>query len=497
MKLLSVQDIRNAEKHTMEKQRITSLELMERAAIRCAEWISSRFARTTSLCFICGPGNNGGDGVALARIMQSQGYACTMVLVNEGDKMSEDLRTNLDRLPEKVAVFRNEWSSCIEQSDVLIDALFGTGISRKAEGIFREAIEAMNASPAYVLSIDLPSGLLEFPEKPGTKDAVIQASHTLTFQVPKLAFMFSSVYKYCGSFTVLDIGLDREFMESTGSRFHYITRDEVKKMLPVRGKFDHKGNHGHGLLIAGSFGKAGAAILSGSAALHTGAGLITVASPECNHIPLQTAIPEAMYERSGDLHPDGYPQPGIYDAIAAGPGIGTADGTVNTIKSLIQNSPVPLILDADALNIISDNKTWLAFLPAFSILTPHPKELTRLTEKTEDDFQLLEKAKDLAKKHVAIVILKGAHTAICSPDGNVYFNSTGNPGLAKGGSGDALTGIILGLMCQGLPPLNAAIAGVYVHGLAGDICLESTSEEAMVTRDVIQHLGKAFTSLKS
>lgn len=497
MKILSIEDIREADKVTVKKQKISSAELMERAALRCSEWIAARFARTTRICVLSGPGNNGGDGAAIARILHQEGYHCELVLISTSSNLSHDLNLNIERLPEGVVYRQNKWDDALAACDLILDCIFGTGVSRKIDGLFKEVIEAANGSGKFILSIDIPSGLPAYPQKPEKDDTIIQATHTLSFQCPKLAFLFPSSYKFCGEFTIIDIGLDREFLNSCGSNNFFTTADDVRSVIPVRKKFSHKGDHGHALLIAGSFGKAGAAVLAANAAIHTGCGLLTVASPECNHVILQTAVPESMYLRSGNVAVDELPELSAYDAIAVGPGLTASQSATLLMKKLIQDTQVPLVLDADAINILAENKTWLAFLPSLSILTPHPKEFERIAGKADDDFQRYEMAKELAQKNNLIVVLKGAHTAICCPDGKVYFNSSGNPGLAKGGSGDALTGMILSLLAQGLPPVNAAVAGVYLHGLAADLALEGSAEASLTPGEVIRSIGKAFTSLKS
>jgi NAD(P)H-hydrate epimerase len=325
---------------------------------------------------------------------------------------------------------------------------------------------------------------------------IFKADYTLTFQNPKLAFLLPENDPYVGRFEVLDIGLHPRYLEEVETNNLLTVKAMVKPILHNRTKYSHKGTYGHTLLIAGSEGKTGAALLGAKACLRTGVGLLSVHLPKVAQLPLQTAIPEAMID--GDDSETCFSTFGkldAYTAVGVGPGLGKADDTVRALKRLIQEVQVPLVMDADALNILSDNPTWLPFLPAKTILTPHPKEFERLVGKSSTSFERLEKQRELAVKYNLIVIVKGAHTTVAMPNGTIFFNTTGNPGMATAGSGDVLTGIILSLLAQRYSPEEAAVLGVYLHGLAGDLAADEIGQEALMASDITEHLGKACAAL--
>ncbi len=500
MKILSREQIRAADAYTLAHEPISGLELMDRAAGKCAEWISEHYSPVKNIIIVCGTGNNGGDGLSIASQLEKKINA-SIYIVRHSDKASEDFTSQLKKCP--VGIKRVEVSAVSQfaieakPSTLLIDALFGSGLNKPVEGLAAEVIGRMNSSGLPVISIDIPSGMFcDTVPAPGQKN-IVKAAHTLTFQTPKLSFLFSESGEYTGAFTVLDIGLDKKFIGSQQSKDHYITAEDVKEIYLPRKKFSHKGTYGHALLAAGSYGKTGAAILAAKACLHTGAGLTTVHVPRCGIAPLQAAVPEAMCRPDEhEYHITSGVDVEKHNAIGIGPGIGTDKQTANVLKLLIQNSKLPLVLDADALNILSENRTWLSFLPKGSILTPHPKEFERLTEKTSGSAERVKLLREFSFRHSVYVVLKGAHTAIACPDGNVWFNSTGNPGMAKGGSGDALTGIITSLLAQHYSPPDACILGVYLHGLAGDIAASQFSQEAMTAMDLIECIGEAWKMLE-
>ena len=286
-------------------------------------------------------------------------------------------------------------------------------------------------------------------------------------------------------------------MAAVASHFYFITDEDVSSLLKIRPKFSHKGSYGHALLLAGSKGKSGSALLASKACLRSGAGLLTLHSTKDTLNALLTYLPEAMSNE--DAHSDHLSEvihPENYEALAFGPGVGLHEDTQLVLKKILNYYNGSMVIDADGLNILSENKTWLNFLRPETILTPHPKEFERLTEKHADDFERLKAAKHFSLKYNCIVILKGAHSAIAMPDGNVFFNSSGNPGLAKGGSGDGLTGIILGLLARGYSPPQAALIGTFVHGYAADLCTKKKSEESLLVSDVIEMLPKAFKKIE-
>lgn len=497
MKIPDAVQIRGIDAYTIKHEPVSSIDLMERAAKKCFERIKNLVKPQTKIMVFCGPGNNGGDGLAIARMLAGTGQQVVVYLLGLSDENSQDFRINLKRLEKsgksKIEKLQAKESLPeIPQDALVIDALFGTGLNRPLEGFAAEVVQHINQSEAKVVSIDMPSGMLTNDNGSNNPKNIIRANRTLTFQFPKLAFLLPECEVFVGHWEVLDIGLHIDAIRGINTRYHLTEAQDIRSYYRPRSKFSHKGNYGHALLLAGSSGKSGAAVLAAGAALRSGAGLLTAHMPSSLLPILQTALPEAMCRADSDAHI--ITSPGdlqAFNAIAFGPGTGTDAQTGNTLKLLIQNSVFPLVIDADGLNILAQNPTWLAFLPKGSILTPHPKEFERIAGKSADGFQKLETARELAIKYGINWVLKGAHTAVVGPDGQIYFNSTGNPGMATGGSGDVLTGIILGWLAQGYPPLQAALIGVYLHGLAGDMAASRMGMEGMIAGDILFHLPKA------
>ena len=516
MKILSSEEMRQADAYTIAHKPIKSIDLMERAAKECVGWFTSspallpreKGAKRTAIIF-CGLGNNGGDGLAIARLLAAKKFKVEVYIIRYSDTCSADFLINEKRLKKAKGVRIHNVTTApqpgtwnLEPGTLTLDCLFGSGLNKPIEGLASDVIRIVNGSGATVISIDIPSGL--FAEKNVySKDAVIiRANHTLCFESPKIAFMFPENGGYVAGFTVLDIGLDEGFISSLPSKNYFVRDIEAKFLYRKRSKFSHKGIYGHALIVAGSYGKMGACVLASRACLSAGAGLVTVHIPKCGYEIMQMANPEVMVEADTEEKIISVPiaignKIEKYNAIGIGPGIGMEKETQNALKSLIQNAGIPLVLDADALNILSENKTWLAFLPANSILTPHPGEFKRLVGNADNDLDRLQLQKDFSFKYGVYVALKGAHTCITCPDGEVFFNSTGNPGMATAGSGDVLTGIITALLAQGYTPKKAAVLGIYLHGLAGDIAAQHRSEEGMIARNIIEFLGEAFKSVKS
>jgi NAD(P)H-hydrate epimerase len=377
---------------------------------------------------------------------------------------------------------------------IIIDALFGSGLNRPLSGLPALVTEHINASGNAVISVDIPSGL--FAEKPAT-GPVVRAHRVYTFQFPKLAFLLPDYAEFTGRWTVIDIGLLPQAILAAETDHFYTMKADVEHIFHSRATFSHKGSFGHALLLAGSEGKAGAAVLAGRAALRSGLGLLTMHIPASLLEIIQTAVPEAMCSldaqaRFLSLCPDLKP----FSAIGIGPGIGQASETAACFSRLIQTAKEPLVIDADGLNILATEQTLWAHLPKGSILTPHPGEFRRLAGQWSNDYHKIELQKALSKKFGIILVLKGAYTCISDPDGRLFFNSTGNSGMATAGSGDTLTGILTGLMAQGYASLDAAILGVYLHGLAGDLALKDQSESSMIASDIIEHLGQAFKQIE-
>lgn len=498
MKILPVALIREADAHTIATEPITGIDLMERAAAMCFIWLQPRITTGRTVHVFCGTGNNGGDGFAVARMLEQEGHNVKVYALGAADRMSPDCRKNFERLPCPVTFLTDEGAlPKIEPGDIVIDAIFGNGLTRPPDGLAGSVIRGINGSGATVVAIDVPSGLFtEISTVASGSDTVIRADYTLTFSPPKYAFFFPENETFCGEWHLLDIGLSPEFIASAAVKNHMLTAGDVAPILKRRGKFSHKGTFGHSLLIAGSAGKAGAAVLAARACLRAGAGLVTMRVPGVVESVVQTAVPEAMLVTDPDPAVfSALPDLSPYSSIGIGPGLGTTPVTAGALKLLIQEARRPLVLDADALNILAENRTWLGFLPQGSILTPHPKEFERLAGKTANDFERNERQRELSARTGCYIILKGAHTAITSPDGICRFNTTGNPGMATGGSGDVLTGLLTGLLAQGYTPLESTLLGVYIHGLAGDFALADKGFEALIASDIIENLGKSFQSL--
>jgi NAD(P)H-hydrate epimerase len=501
MKILSLAQIREADAYTINQEGICSIDLMERAANACVEWLKKNINTNKRLVTFAGTGNNGGDGIAIARLMYQQGYEILVYVLGEKGKGSNDFLINVSRL-EKLSIKINYVQTLnqiepLNKNDIIIDAIFGTGLNKPIDGFYADVIQVINQSGKDVISIDIPSGLFCDTGDLSSIKTVVKASHTLTFQLPKFSFLFPETGFFTGEFHVLDIGLNIEFIDAQDSDFYYIKDEDVLSHFNFnRPKFSHKGTYGHALILAGCYGKAGAAILAAKAALRSGCGLVTVHTPVKNVSAIQAAFPEAMVSiDTNEVHISEFPLLSNYDAIAIGPGIGLHQDTIMAFKRLIQTADQPLVIDADALNILAENKSWLAFLPQLSILTPHPKEFDRIAGKSNDSFERLKFAKEIALKNNCIIVLKGAHTAIISPSGKVYFNSTGNPGMATAGSGDVLTGVITSLLSQGFNSFEAALLGVYFHGKAGDYALTNHALPSIIAGDIIDSLSFVFKQI--
>lgn len=508
MKILSSEEIRKADAYTIKHEPIKSINLMERAAKSCVKWIvssTSVFTHESEVKIFCGMGNNGGDGLAIARLLSEKKFKVEVFIIRHSDKCSENFLINENRLKKikRIKVYNvtstEELKSItFHPNSIIIDALFGSGLNKPVEGLAKQVIELINRSNCLVVSVDIPSGMFSEENFHKKGQAIVRTHYTLSFQVPKLAFMFPENEEYTGRFLILNIGLNEEFIAGLDSKNYFVTLGDVRKLLKPRNKFSHKGSFGHSLIVSGSYGKMGACVLASRACISAGAGLVTAHIPKCGYIILQTANPEVMIETdSSDKIISDIIHTEKYNSIGIGPGIGTEKETQNVLKIIIQNTRFPLVIDADALNILSENKTWLSFLPKNTILTPHPGEFKRLIGETASDFELLQKQKEFSFRYNAYVVLKRAHTCITCPDGEVYFNSTGNPGMATAGSGDVLTGIITGLLAQGYDSKQACVLGVFLHGLAGDLAAEQLSQENLIARHIIEFLGEAFKKIGS
>jgi ADP-dependent NAD(P)H-hydrate dehydratase / NAD(P)H-hydrate epimerase len=487
---------------TMEHEPIASIDLMERAARECVAWILARFDKKHYFKIFCGKGNNGGDGLAIARLLLQNGFALSVYILESGKSGSPDFEHNLRRLQDMamtdITYLRaKEDFPLVNTNDILVDAIFGTGLSKPLEGIAAELVQYINHSRARVVSIDLPSGL--FTDQTSKNNTVIEADDTLTFQTYKTGLLFAENAPFSGNIHVLDIGLHPGFLSSRMLDKQWVDSSYVHQLYRPRNAFAHKGQFGHALLIAGSYGKMGAAVLAAGACMHSGVGLLTCLIPRCGYEIMQIAVPEAMViadeEENFVAALPGEMEK--YSVIGIGPGLGTADATKKLISFIVRRYQSPLVVDADGLNCLAQEPALLTQLPAYSILTPHPKEFDRLFGDHATEFERMEKARQKAMALRLIIVLKGHHTLVATPNGNLFFNSTGNAGMAKGGSGDVLTGIITALVAQRYEPETAAIMGVYLHGLAGDLQVQKTAMEALTASDIITGLSLAFLRIRS
>lgn len=501
MKIFPVKAIAEIDSYTVEHEPILSVNLMERAARRLFDTIKERYEGRRFIV-LAGPGNNGGDAIATGRMLILAGYEVDIVLP-KSEGLSPDTQTNRDRLQHlrQARVIELDKGGLLPEPDpscVVIDGLFGSGLNRPLSGVFLELVRIVNSWNAEVIAIDIPSGLMGESNAGNNPEGIIRATRTYTFQFPKLSFLFPENEQFVGEWEILPIGLHQKKMAEMQTPWYLTEKEEVKAILPRRPKFAHKGNFGHDLLIAGSFGRMGAAVLAARACLKTGAGLLTVQLPNKTCHVMHCSVPEAMVsiDRSDIMFTE-FPPLDPFKAVGVGPAIGCKPNCVRAFSDLLDNiGERSLVVDADAITILASEQSLLSKLPKNTVLTPHPGEFRRLVGDWNDDFHRLEKAVEFSATHKVVLVLKGAYTAVISPDGSCYFNPTGNPGMATAGSGDVLTGIILSLLGQGIAALDAARAGAYIHGLAGDMAMEEEGEAALTASDIIGYLGKAISSIQ-
>jgi hydroxyethylthiazole kinase-like uncharacterized protein yjeF len=494
MNVFSVSQIRAADAYTIANEPIPSVDLMERAARSCYHWFNTYISRNKVVAIVCGMGNNGGDGLALARMLKASGYSISLFVVAHSTQGSPDFQTNYERLTAwNISPTPIEPADALAnvEADIWVDAILGSGLNAPLRGLLAEITLMLNQKQGLKIAIDIPTGLFADDNGENDSNLIYKADHTLSFQFPKRSFLFPEFGSTAGEFHILDIGLSTEFIDNEQTHEFYITDEWVAKRLPARTKFDHKGTYGHALIIAGSRGKVGAAILAGKAALRSGAGLVSAYLPRCGLNPMQAANPEVMVqldrgeavvENIGfDLQPT---------AIGLGPGLGTDAKTINAVVDFIRQYNKPLVIDADGLNIISKYGDW-SIVPEESVLTPHMGELDRMLGARYRGEAVFEPTKAFAATHKLNILLKGAHSALYATDGTVHYNSTGSNGMATAGSGDVLTGIITGLLAQDLSPKNAAIVAMYHHGLAGEMAALHRGERAVIAGDIIDQLDIA------
>ena len=503
MKILTSPQIHELDRYTIEHEPISSIDLMERASRVLTRAITAMYPSRTPVVVFAGPGNNGGDALAVSRMLAEAGYSVNAFLFNISGKLSADCESNFKRLSAlrkriKCTEVCDEFEPPqLDAETLVVDGLFGTGLNKPLTGGFASLVKYINQSAATVVSIDIPSGLMTEDNTYNVKTNIVKADVTLTLQQPKLAFMLADNQQYIGDLQVLDIGLSEEGMRSIRASYTIQEMADVRPLMQRRDTFGHKGDMGSALIVAGSHGMAGAAILASRACLRAGAGKVTVHTPWCNNNIMQISVPEAIVIPDIDEHhiTESVPTED-FDAVAVGPGIRQDDGTAIALITQIRRTKGPLVLDADALNILASHRAWMQQLPQATIITPHPGEFERMSSTSHTScFEQLNKAREMAEDYQIYIILKGHYSALCLPDGQIVFNSTGNAGMATAGSGDVLTGIIAALLARGYNQDDACRIGMFLHGLAGDFAAKSKGMESLIASDIIAYLPEAFKAL--
>ncbi len=504
MKIFTSAQIHELDRYTIEHEPIRSVDLMERAAKAITHAITEEWTTHTPVVVFAGPGNNGGDALAVARLLINEGYKVNTYLFNITNHLSDDCVTNRQRLLDgKHAKDFIEVTAKFDPPELtadmlVVDGLFGSGLNKPLAGGFASLVKYINQSPAKVVSIDVPSGLMSEDNTYNVRANIIHAYLTLTLHERKLSFLFGDAQQFIGKLKVLDIRLSSEYIQKTEAQYHVLEENDIRSRLLHREDFAHKGNMGNALIVAGSYGMAGAAVLATRACLRSGVGKVTAITPKKNYDIMQIAVPEAVLQMDHEetafteaVDTDGF------DALGIGPGLGHLETTAIAMIAQIRRAQCPIVADADALNILASHRAWMQQLPKGIIMTPHPQELDRLTGSPANaDYERLHRTCELAKSLQAYIILKGHNSALCLPNGNVFFNPTGNSGMATAGSGDVLTGIITALLARGYHQQNACMVGMYLHGLAGDLAAKELGKESLVASDIIDHLPQAFQYLE-
>ena len=504
MKIFTSTQIHELDRYTIEHEPIKSIDLMERAAKAITHAITEEWTTHTPVVVFAGPGNNGGDALAVARLLINEGYKVKTYLFNITNHLSDDCVLNRQRLLDgKHAKDLIEVTAKFDPPELtadmlVVDGLFGSGLNKPLAGGFASLVKYINQSPAKVVSIDVPSGLMSEDNTYNVRANIIHAYLTLTLHERKLSFLFGDAQQFIGKLKVLDIRLSPEYIQKTEAQYHVLEENDIRSRLLHREDFAHKGNMGNALIVAGSYGMSGAAVLATRACLRSGVGKVTAITPKKNYDIMQIAVPEAVLQMDHEetafteaVDTDGF------DALGIGPGLGRQETTAIAMIAQIRRAQCPIVADADALNILASHRAWMQQLPKGIIMTPHPQELDRLTGSPANaDYERLHRTCELAKSLQAYIILKGHNSALCLPNGNVFFNPTGNSGMATAGSGDVLTGIITALLARGYHQQNACMVGMYLHGLAGDLAAKELGKESLVASDIIDHLPQAFQYLE-
>ncbi len=506
MKILTSGQLRELDKYTIENEVVRSIDLMERAAKALSAAIMEEWGTDMSVVVFAGPGNNGGDALSVARLLAERNYRVSVYLFNIHNQLSPDCATNRKRLIDgkKVKAFHEITLDfdppTLDASTLVVDGLFGTGLNKPLSGGFASLVKYINQSPCRVVSIDMPSGLMAEDNTYNIHVNIIKADLTLTIQLRKLSMMLADCQQYVGRLRIIDIGLSQEYIDRAKTPYAILEEEDVRAMLRPRDDFAHKGQMGTALIIAGSYGMAGAAVLATRACLRAGVGKVAVHTPRRNYEVMQMSVPEAVMQIDREeVYFSEAVDTGDFDALGIGPGIGLHENTAIALIAQIRRAQCPTVLDADALNILANHRAWMQQLPKDLIMTPHPRELERLASgagTSDGCYERLSKARDLAQHIRAYVLLKGHHSALCMPDGSICFNQTGNSGMATAGSGDVLTGIITALCARGYKQGEACKIGMYLHGLAGDLAARDLGKESLIASDIINYLPKAFKQLE-
>ncbi|MBI3813767.1 MAG: NAD(P)H-hydrate dehydratase [Nitrospinae bacterium] len=525
MKIVTAKEMQSIDKKAIENYGISGIVLMENAAMGVVSSILKRFPdiKNKRVGIFSGKGNNGGDGLAVARHLNNKGVETTVYLLSKKEMLKGDARTNLNiadnartnlNIADKMGIRIFEIASLNEleaikddalKNDIFIDAIFGTGLTSGVKGYYTNIIKFINSSGKFILSIDIPSGLSS-----DTGEIIgghIKADLTVSLCLPKIGEILYPAAEYIGDLDIADIGIPKTIIDEEGIKVNLIENADVAGILPKRRPDTHKGTYGHLIVVAGSKGKGGAAAMASISALRAGAGLVTLALPECLNTSFETRIPEVMTLPLPDT------KDGTIDksaskillkflegksAVLIGPGITTNPSTSSFVKKIIKEIGCPLLIDADGLNIVADEIEILKKRASPVIVTPHPGEMARMLNTTSKEIQAnrIESGRKLAVKYRLYVILKGARTVIAAPDGDVYINPTGNPGMATAGTGDVLSGIIAGFLCQGLSAKDSSILGVYLHGMAGDIAADKLSQTALIAGDLLKYFPEAVKKIE-
>ena len=477
MKIFTSAQIHELDKFTIENEPVKSIDLMERSAKAITQAITEVWGSQTPVIIFAGPGNNGGDALAVGRMLCDKGYDVCAYLFNVSGHLSEDCVINRKRLFDKkskalIEVTQEFEPPQLDAGTLVVDGLFGSGLNKPLAGGFASLVKYINASPAQVVSIDIPSGLMTEDNTYNVRTNIIRANLTLTLQLPKLSFLFPENQMYIGRLKVLDIRLSKQGIDKIDANYTLIEENDIRPRLLHRDPFAHKGKMGNALIIAGSYGMGGASVLATKACLRAGAGKVTTHTPKRNSMLLQISVPEAIiqFDREETIFSEAVDTED-FNAVGIGPGLGTSEQTAIAIIAQLRRTQCPVVADADAINVIANHRAWLQQLPKGIIMTPHPKEFQRLH---------------------GYILVKGHHTSLCLPDGHIMFNSTGNAGMATAGSGDVLTGIITGLLARGYKHEDACVVGMYLHGLAGDIAARELGIESVIASDLIKYIPQAF-----